>query len=58
MANPSFAEIKEKFSKLNIIQFPKPPTASTNDSESSSSLDISTSERLKTENSNQSIGKI
>ncbi len=57
MANPSFAEIKEKFSKLNIIQFPQPPTAPTNSNESSS-LDPSTSKRLKNASSNQLIGKI
>jgi len=54
MDNPSFAEIKEKFRKMNTSPYPKPPTVPANNNESSS-LDPSTSERLKNDSSNQSI---
>ena len=56
MDNPSFAEIKQKFSKMNIFPYGR-PIPSTINNESSSS-DSSALEELKTESSNQTFGKI
>jgi hypothetical protein len=56
MDNPSFAEIKERFSKMNVLPYPKPRTSMT-ENELSSASNSSVSEKLKTETSNQSPGK-
>ncbi len=56
MDNPSFAEIKERFNKMNNFPYPK-PRASTMENELSSS-NPSISEKLKSETSKQSSGKI
>jgi hypothetical protein len=55
--NPSFADIKEKFKKINVGPYLKPPTASTIKNESLSADSYET-ERSKSESSNQSFGKI
>ncbi len=55
MDNPSFAEIKERFGKMNVVPYHRPPASTINNE---SSLDPSISEKVKTESSNKSFGKI
>jgi hypothetical protein len=54
--NPSFAEIKERFKKMNVLPYPRPITPTT-DNESAPASNPPVSERVKVEPSHQSSGK-
>ncbi len=58
MDTPSFAEIKEKFSKMNNLPYNRPRASTINNEPSSVAASPSVSEKLKTESSNQTLGKI
>ena len=57
MENPTFAELKERFKKMNVLPYPRPMTP-TSDNESAPVTNPPVSERAKVvEPSNKSSGK-